>query len=478
MAFSNTVCWEIRTTASDTNGGGFNAGATGTDFSLQDAAQITYTDMVIGTPNTTFTSVLNSPAATLVGNIINVTSGTGFTVRRYQVLSVAAGVATVDKALGTIGSTGGNGKMGGALASITAVTSQYVRSNKIFVKATATYVQTATATFATGAAVSNSVPYTRLIGYTTTRGDGGRATIQLSTNSGLTALRATGECISFENFTIDCNNLTTSTGVGGTNTIRVLNVKVSTFKTAGISNSGKSLVEDCEITGGVSGATAGIDVSNFSQVVRSYVHDNVCPGITALNSCIVAFCLITNNTGASSDGMTIGIDSHVFNNTIYGSGRDGIVGLFTDAGTNIQIRNNILSNNGAYGLDLATSAGFAADPSYDGNAYYSNTSGARTNCDDTTVNKQNGVAPYTNTLDKTLSGSPFTNAAGGDFSLNNTAGAGASCRAGGTPGAIPGISQVGYIDMGCLQHQESASGTVVVDVHNTVILNRFGVAGY
>jgi len=60
----------------------------------------------------------------------------------------------------------------------------------------------------------------------------------------------------------------------------------------------------------------------------------------------------------------------------------------------------------------------------------------------------------------TGSGSFFTNAAGGVFTLNNTAGAGALCRAAGFPTSIPtSTSNADYADTGALQSSAGGSGT-------------------
>jgi hypothetical protein len=89
------------------------------DYSQQAAAPFAFTDMVIdGTTNTKFTSAAKPVGKNFVGNIINVTSGTGFTVQRVEVVSTSGTVATCDKSLGTLSSTGGNGNLGGALATI------------------------------------------------------------------------------------------------------------------------------------------------------------------------------------------------------------------------------------------------------------------------------------------------------------------------------------------------------------------------
>src|SRR6185369_13278746 len=51
----------------------------GIDYSQQAAAKTSYTDLVIdGTTNTDFTSATTPVKPNILGNIINITSGTGF----------------------------------------------------------------------------------------------------------------------------------------------------------------------------------------------------------------------------------------------------------------------------------------------------------------------------------------------------------------------------------------------------------------
>jgi hypothetical protein len=149
MALSALIEWDVRTTGSDSNGGGFKSGASGTDYSLQDAAQVTYADLVIdGADNTKVTSAGFPFAATAVGNILNVTGGTGFTTGRYEVTAVASNVATLDRAVGTVASTGGAGKLGGSLLTIATVASAVtVNGQKVHIKA-GTYTLTAAAVMA------------------------------------------------------------------------------------------------------------------------------------------------------------------------------------------------------------------------------------------------------------------------------------------------------------------------------------------
>ncbi len=141
-ALSSTLVWEIdAATGANANGGGYDptSGTPGRDYT-QGAYQATYsyTDIVIGADTATGTSVIRPFVANDVGNILNVTAGTGFTVQHVQIMSVAAGVATFDKSLGTTASTGGTGKLGGAKASFNCVGTDtilpLVAGNTVYIK--------------------------------------------------------------------------------------------------------------------------------------------------------------------------------------------------------------------------------------------------------------------------------------------------------------------------------------------------------
>src|SRR5437764_1232595 len=80
-ALASTMQWEVRSTGNDGNGGAFNPFDTspGTDFSQQDAAQFSYTDIVIAATTTNGTSVARPFSSVDVGNVINITAGAGCT---------------------------------------------------------------------------------------------------------------------------------------------------------------------------------------------------------------------------------------------------------------------------------------------------------------------------------------------------------------------------------------------------------------
>ena len=70
MALSASTVWELRTTGSDNNGGGFVAG-TGVDYSTQDNPQANGTNLVIdAVTNTVVTSASHTFDSTDVGNLI------------------------------------------------------------------------------------------------------------------------------------------------------------------------------------------------------------------------------------------------------------------------------------------------------------------------------------------------------------------------------------------------------------------------
>ena len=75
MALSASTILEVRSTGSDTNSFGFVTGASGTDWSQQDAAQYSVTDGVTA-GTTTITSASANFGTDVVGNLIYVQGGT------------------------------------------------------------------------------------------------------------------------------------------------------------------------------------------------------------------------------------------------------------------------------------------------------------------------------------------------------------------------------------------------------------------
>lgn len=189
MAISENCVWEVRTTGAAANGGGFVTGASGVDYSQQDAAQATYTDLVLAT-TTTLSSVARPFVANDVGNILNITGGTGFTQGRYEITAVNAGVATVDRAAGTLSSTGGQATLGGAVSyptiPLTAIAGN--SDTTIWIRQGTYTMSVDSYNVVNGKINSQTSPTAQVFisGYGTTRGDDGIATIDVTTAMGST----------------------------------------------------------------------------------------------------------------------------------------------------------------------------------------------------------------------------------------------------------------------------------------------------
>jgi hypothetical protein len=100
------------------------------------------------------------------------------------------------------------------------------------------------------------------------------------------------------------------------------------------------------------------------------------------------------------------------------------------------VRNCVFYGNNQYGIEAGAAIGIDADH----NAFGSNSAGNRLNID-------------AGANDITLSGDPFTNAAGGDFTIADSV-AGDQLVSAGFPTDING--QTNYLDLGALQEEPPA----------------------
>lgn len=417
MAFTATMQWDVRTGGSNSNGGGFDSALSGTDRSVQDAAYITFTDLVIdGTTNTKCTSAAHPFDSTSPGNVINITSGSGFTVQRVLILSVAAGVATCDKSLGTLGSTGGNGKLGGGLLTIATAITLLISGNTIHVQS-GTYTHTA----ATAIPVANLV----IRGYATAHNDyGTKPLITTATNS------------------VDL--FTTSSGGPGTQTWDNLSLS-NTASTSGngivqLTSHGSTqywIVRRC-LMDGFSNAInsdnvgAHFDVSNI-WLEETEIKNSTTIGVVA-NTGIVAIddCWIHNSgTQGVETASTIFIDRSI----ISANGGKGVNGSGGSGG--IRVTNSSIANNTGEGIFPASSAVYV---SLRNSIFYGNLANKNimltnpSTAANYAMSRSNAYGAVTNWTaaqgDVTLTADPFTSST--DFTLNSTAGGGAACKGAGT----------------------------------------------
>lgn len=449
MALNAACVFEIRTTGNDSNGGGFNSGAAGTDRSQQDAAHITLT--VAATVHTT-TTQLNVPGGEFtvssadVGNIYQITGGTA-TAGFYEITAVDVpnNRWTVDRSMGTAGQTA-PGSMGGALASPGKFGAVPVQSGNICWIKSGTYsITSASTNIAGGCYFNNGGGGIKMEGYQTTRGDRGtKPLIQASGISTFTLLNFnTNNAHIVTNLKLDGASLTSSRGLAFRS--RAFKCEVVNCTNSAYFNSAASpMAHECIATG-CSTQPAFLNVSCTDCIA----YNNTVTGFDNNGQvCTFVRCISDSNSGASSDGFLLNSSTLtqipvVTQCVAYNNGREG---FRVTGNKSVALTNCIAEDNAAFGF-LGTTFTNGGSLSLYNCAGFSNASG-----------EVSGLSTFGENLNfQTLTGSAFTDAANQDFSLNNTASAGAACRAAGFPGVLP-IGGTGYIDIGTLQHQDAGGG--------------------
>lgn len=478
MAFNNTIAFEVdAATGNSVNGGGFDntSGTPGTNYAWG-AGQtvISYTDLATVGVSAIVTSVGRAFIAADVGNVLNITSGTNFTSGRYQIASVSAGAATLDRNCTTGVGASGNAKLGGSLATIQQginaafISAGAVESCAVWVKKGA---YTSTLALTTSGSVGTANFNFRILGYNSSHNDnptpqsGNQPTFAVGSGAGVNGLDESSSCGYRIGYITFLGAVTSGTaGVIGINStsayITVFACKVSGFSSHGMKGTGQQTM--FAMSEAVSNGGVGIYCTNYGKIICNWSHKNTSHGIQMDST--VAGCvgnLVTNN-GARGIDLGDPYGANCSGNTIYGSGTDGIrlgPNSYDLVLGNICF-NNIIAKSGGWGI---TNAGIVPSNqttvgTLDYNAYYSNTAG----------NLQNGVA--LNTHDVAISINPFNSSDANlasetspDWGLNNTASAGASLRAAGFPGNFADLTTTtGYKDIGAVQHQDSGGGGTTI----------------
>lgn len=455
-AISTLTNWEIRTTGSNSNGGGFVAGSSGTDRSQSDTAFCTSSDLA--TVGTSATSATCPFSAASVGNIIQITAG-GCSASFYQVVSVAVATATLDSSAGT--STGCTFALGGGLQTIATVitnTGPAIGGNTVWVKS-GTYTITSKIV---NPANTTSNPFS-VIGYNATHGDNGtKPLITTATNSTHIFDFGTGNSALyvFQNLSLSNTAGTPFDGfhttVGEISGVLVSNCLLTGFRNGidgdfvvDFSFSGLRVIQT-EIT---ATTTAAIINSDGVYAQGNYIHNNTGAGFIGTTGRTGSGIFLQNVFYKNANGVTdagsgttsTGNRSYLFQSNVFSDNTtDGINLSGAVAVWPVGFENNIFYNNGAYGVSFVN----VPNPQYSltnqNNAY-----GA------------NGTAPRLNmnagTNDVTLSADPFVARGAGNFALNSTAGGGTALKAAGYPGTIPGAG-TGFLDIGALQSAAGGGG--------------------
>ena len=474
MSLHADMIWEFRpTVGNNNNGGAFKQGATGTDYSQQSSPQVSYTDLVIdGADNTKVTSALNPFSAAHVGNVINVMGGTGFTAGRYEVVSVAGNIATLDRAAGTVSSTGGTGNLGGALDFITDswMDNDYradgASVNRIYIKNTGTMTISENITSANKQ--GTDARQCLLEGYNATRGDAPAGNNRPLINLGANSWDFDQNC---QRWSINHLRFTSSS----TNAMATANASiVQNCKFSSTGGSGKYAVLsggnfvtpqsgvifiDCEITnpGGTAvGLATQSYVGGMTIMIGCWIHDCLL-GMSRqgsnFQSVYLMDCIFQNCSNSALTGISITY-KFIKNCTFYGAS------IPTGTAVNVTFApvGCVWINNIFYGWSFAIGLGTGSQALYaDYNNFFNNT-----------TDRLNAVAgPHDTALDP-----QFVAVGSNNFSV------GTNMKGIGAPGLIAGSGTVSYLDVGAAQRQEPlADYPVVGNVRSGIVYNDGGSVG-
>lgn len=447
----NDMQFEIRTGGNDANGGGFSRGGSGVDYSRQTSPALNQTDLEIH-PTTDYKvkDTAGNLGAEHVGNVINITGGSGFNIGRWCCYAWDGTWMELayTNSVGTLGSTGGSFRVGGCLASpggacqiITNLYSiyGYAVDDAVFWLQSGTYTETAALEPDCGSSEYSKPPWLR--GYNTTRGDldspiystmtDNRPVIQFT--AAVDGWKPSNNGTPFlANVILDGTN-TGNNGVVIVSYQQLSNVCIKRWTQHGINATGSHNrftaveVDAC----GSSTPHYGISGTNGNILFGCWVHDCVDTGINfgGGNPTLLDNCWITNNGADGLKMSSYGLSA--IRNTFYGN-----TGVGLSAATYLSMQSilaNIFANNGT-GIQTGSSVSSYHHGTHDWNAFYNNTTD-RTN-----------IAAGDN--DIALSADPFVAAASDDYNLNNTAGGGAALRR----------VYRSMFDIGAFQHADPAGG--------------------
>ncbi len=437
MALSATIVWEVQTGGAATNGGGFKPGASGTDWSQQASAQYSVTDAVTA-GTTTITSATANFGTDVVGNTLYIQGGTGsITAGWYEITARNSATSiTVDRSTGLTTGTGATLKIGGALDSLGTAGAAHVAGNTIYQKSGA-YTVSSTSSNVSGGKISltagSSGAMTRLIGYGSTRGDGGTRPVNTS-SAASTPVVTLANNVHVENIEVNGNSTSATCFLNTASGIVVSCVgKNATSRNFSQSSATRARAIACySYTSGSTGFESG-QLLNCVDVGSGYGFGLWTAGDTATN------CFAINNTTAGFDFQAA---SAAYNCTAYNATR----GFYQDGtlAVPIPVVNCLAVNCTTKGFDASAATGGMELWNCAG---YNNSGG----------NVSTNITSNTGFI--TLSAAPFVATGSSNYALNSTAGGGAALKQVGYPTSFNGLSTSNYIDIGAAQ--AVASGGII-----------------
>lgn len=435
---TNTTVWEVRTTGSDLNGGGFNTarGGGGVDRSQQDAAQVFIDGVAItAVVQATTTDLLLTGyvvSAADLGNLLNITGGTA-TAGVYEIVSLPGGnVWRLDRSAGAAAQTV-VGRMGGANGSPGWTAGKTADANIVYVKAGTYAITSTTANIAGGRVNAQRGVW---IGYQTVRNDYGTAPVfQASGVNTFTLFSSNGNELQVGNIQVDGALQVATRGWQ-------INNRVTLFACAALNCTNGGFVTASSIAvnfvacfaQGCTTASAGFDTTAGGAeplLYACWVTACTVPGFI-LTSGRAFRCAAYLNTGATTDGFRLN-QASVTNCVAYGNGRHG----FSDGnGSDITLINCAAEGNAGFGYIASVAGSATSGETRISCAAFNNTLGNTSGVYRVDINFITGTSTF------------FVNPGAGDFTLTNTTTGGALLQGTGYPSVIGGTSMSINIGLG------------------------------
>jgi hypothetical protein len=400
MAVNATAIWRVRPSGSNNNGGGFDPGiaSPGTDYSQQNAAQVTFDGVTVAahTSGITTTIILTgyTVATTDVGNCLQISGGTNFVTGFYFITTVNTSLNTwtLDRNATSGVGTGMTGRMGGGWADFwTNTSTDYVTTpgpvagNTIYILGSGTpnsssYSFDYTAGYqGLGGLISGNATTGGLVTFANDPGTPGYKAPP-DTTGGMPCISTSSrfESAGSVNGYRKWAGLYWVLGGLGASANFFMN-SLQTYEgcvldqasyDVNLNNTQPVTVIGCEIFSSVAPGSSGTHyaVGNPAEtglILGCNIHDTVGPGIQAsdfgtIANCIVAKCRgngITVSDGLDGPGAQIVLS----NNTIDGNAGNGIEFVTQGVVARTLTFNNIISNHtqaGTYGMtaDAGTAA--------------------------------------------------------------------------------------------------------------------------
>jgi len=439
MAVPATAHWEVRTDGDNDNGGAFNftRSGVGVDYPSTNNVFVYSGNLVQPGTDKNKLQVLSGRQfeADDIGNVINLTGGTGIIPGRYEITAVSGGIATLDSNCWSTnsGGSGGSGRLGGAVAhpSIAARATYQSGARSIFI-----WMRAGDYLWTPAQVINESVNISGMHfeGYETNRGDRRGFATWKATTGVLSILDSSSSFTAF-NIIFDANNVSDVWGPL-VSYATFYNCRFLNFR-GGVRNEGlynavccvRCMASGCTYYGFDTVKTVGCIASNCSNTgFLGGVHSNSIAvncqyGFYAESGQLDAINCVAYSC-ASSGFSSITGNTTLVNCTSYNSGGDGFE--ISEVLDGVTIVNCVAEGSGNYG--------FFFQRIYQGERTivhrirgFNNTSGLHNMTNSYVLSETLRAVKSDDVVD--LASSPFMDPEGGDFRLKRTEPVYSECRA-------------------------------------------------